>query len=48
MQRVNAYIADARGLVNSNPDDEEGRQALMEAYQQKAMLYKMAMRHSLP
>jgi hypothetical protein len=48
MQRVNAYIADARGLVTSNPDDEESRQALMEAYQQKAMLYKMAMRHSLP
>lgn len=48
MQRVNAYIADARGLVTSNPDDEESRQALMAAYQQKAMLYKMAMRHSLP
>ena len=48
LQRVNAYIADARGLVTRNPDDEESRQALMEAYQQKAMLYKMAMRHSLP
>ena len=48
LQRVNAYIADARGLVVSNPDDEEDRQALMEAYQQKAMLYNMAMRHSLP
>jgi hypothetical protein len=34
--------------VASNPDDEEGRQALMEAYQQKAMLYSMAMQHSLP
>jgi hypothetical protein len=48
LQRVNSYIADARGLVASNPDDEEGRQALMEAYQQKAMLYSMAMQHSLP
>jgi hypothetical protein len=48
LQRVNAYIADARTLVVSNPDDEESRQALMAAYQQKAMLYKMAMRHSLP
>ena len=47
LQRVNAYIADARGLVASNPDDEESRQALMEAYQQKAMLYNMAMQHSL-
>jgi hypothetical protein len=48
LQRVNAYIADARTLVASNPDDEESRQALMAAYQQKAMLYNMAMRHSLP
>lgn len=48
LQRVNAYITDARGLVTSNPDDEDSRQALMEAYQQKAMLYNMAMQHSLP
>lgn len=48
LQHVNAYIADARKLVVSNPDDEESRQALLEAYQQKAMLYNMAMRHSLP
>lgn len=48
LQRVNAYIADARSLVLSNPDDEDSRQALLEAYQQKAMLYNMAMRHSLP
>ena len=48
LQRVNAYIADARTLVASNPDDEESRQALLEAYQQKAMLYNMAMQHSMP
>ncbi len=48
LQRVNAYIADARSLVVSNPDNEDNRQALLEAYQQKAMLYNMAMRHSLP
>ncbi|HEU5337110.1 MAG TPA: hypothetical protein VFU27_14160 [Terriglobales bacterium] len=48
LQRVNAYIADARKLVLTNPDDEDSRQALLEAYQQKAMLYNMAMRHSLP
>ena len=47
LQRVNAYITDARGLVASNPDDEDSRQALLEAYQQKAMLYNMAMQHSL-
>src|SRR5512146_644175 len=44
LQRVNAYIADARSLVVSNPDNEDNRQALLEAYQQKAMLYNMAMR----
>ncbi len=48
LQRVNAYIADARTLVASNPDDEQSRRALLEAYQQKAMLYNMAMRHSSP
>lgn len=48
LRRVNAYIADARTLVASNPDDEESRQALLEAYQQKAMLYNMAMQHSMP
>lgn len=48
LQRVNAYIADARGLVASNPDDEDNRQALLDAYQQKAMLYNMALQHSLP
>jgi hypothetical protein len=48
LQRVNAYIADARTQVASNPDDEQSRRALLEAYQQKAMLYNMAMRHSWP
>lgn len=48
LQRVNAYIADARTQVASNPDDEQSRRVLLEAYQQKAMLYNMAMRHSLP
>jgi hypothetical protein len=48
LQRVNAYIADERTLVASNPDDEQSRRALLEAYQQKAMLYNMAMRHSSP
>jgi hypothetical protein len=47
LRRVNAYIADARALVASNPDDEDSRQALLEAYQQKAMLYNMAMQHSM-
>jgi hypothetical protein len=48
LRRVNAYISDARGQVATNPDDEDSRQALLDAYQQKAMLYNMAMQHSLP
>ena len=45
---VNNYIRDARMGVEANPNDEEARQALMEAYQQKEMVYEMALDHSLP
>jgi hypothetical protein len=47
LQSVNSYISDARSSVQRDPDDEEARQALMEAYGQKAMVYDMAMQHSL-
>jgi hypothetical protein len=43
---VNSYIADAERSVRENPDDSEARQLLMYAYQQKALLYKMASRSS--
>jgi hypothetical protein len=48
LRRVNEYILDAQSTVDANPDDAEARRSLMEAYQQKAMLFEMAMDRSLP
>jgi hypothetical protein len=48
LQRVNEYIRDAQSVVNDNPNDEEARRSLMDAYQQKSMLFEMAMDRSLP
>lgn len=48
LRRVNEYIHDAQDVVSSNPNDEEARRSLMEAYQQKAMLFELAMDRSLP
>lgn len=42
LRDVNAYISDAKRTVEQNPDDTEARQFLMQAYEQKAMLYQMA------
>jgi hypothetical protein len=42
---VNNYIREAQAYLDKNPDDEDARQLLMEAYQQKAMLYQMALDH---
>jgi hypothetical protein len=46
--RVNESIRDAQGMVNESPNDEDARRSLMDAYQQKSMLFEMAMDHSLP
>jgi hypothetical protein len=48
LRRVNQYIQDAKNVVADNPNDEEARRSLMEAYQQKAMLFELAMDRSLP
>ena len=48
LQHVNQYIQDAKGVVDANPNDEEARRSLMEAYQEKAMLFELAMDRSLP
>jgi len=45
---VNAYIADAQRSVDENPSDEDAREYLMEAREQKSMLYEMALERSLP
>jgi hypothetical protein len=48
LRRVNQYIQDAREVVAADPNDEEARRSLLEAYQQKAMLFDLAMDRSLP
>ena len=48
LQHVNEYIRDAKTTVAANPNDEQARQVLMDAYQQKAMLFELALDRSLP
>jgi hypothetical protein len=48
LRRANDYIHDAESDVQANPNDEEARRSLMEAYEQKSMLFEMAMDRSLP
>lgn len=48
LRRANQYIADAKNAVAADPNDEEARRSLMEAYQQKAMLFEFALDRSLP
>ncbi|MBZ5628947.1 MAG: hypothetical protein LAO06_08780 [Acidobacteriia bacterium] len=42
LDQVNASIADAKRTLEQNPDDEDARQSLIRAYQQKALLYELA------
>lgn len=43
LRDINAYIHDAQMSAQSNPNDEEAQRYLMNAYDQKAMLYEMAL-----
>ena len=43
LRQVNDSIRDAQGVVNETPNDEDARRSLMDAYQQKAMLFELAM-----
>ena len=45
LKAVNSYIRDAEAYLKQNPGDEEARQQLMNAYEQKALLYQMALDH---
>jgi hypothetical protein len=47
LRRVNQYIVDAKHIVAADPNDEEARRSLMEAYQEKAMLFELALDRSL-
>jgi hypothetical protein len=48
LRSVNAYIRDAEQSAHSDPNDEEAQQYLMSAYEQRAMVYEMALDRSLP
>ncbi|HTZ82585.1 MAG TPA: hypothetical protein VMB66_05310 [Candidatus Acidoferrales bacterium] len=48
LRHVNEYIRDAQNVVAADPNDEEARRSLMEAYQEKAMLFELALDRSLP
>jgi len=48
LMRVNESIRDAEGDVKANPNDEEACRSLVEAYQQKSMLFEMAMDPAMP
>lgn len=45
LRSVNSYIRDARAYAEQNPVDEDAHKHLMDAYEQKAMLYQMALDH---
>jgi hypothetical protein len=48
LRSVNAYIRDAEQSAHSDPNDEVAQQYLMNAYEQRAMVYEMALDRSLP
>lgn len=48
LRSANQYIQDAQDVIKANPNDEEARQSLQEAYHQKSMLFELAMDRSLP
>jgi len=48
LRAVNAYIRDAEQSAHSDPNDEVAQQYLRNAYEQKTMVYEMALDRSLP
>jgi hypothetical protein len=46
LESVNAYISDAKRTVEQDPDDMGARDHLIRAYDEKALLYEMAMARS--
>jgi hypothetical protein len=46
LKQVDSYIADAEKAVKDDSNDTAASEQLMDAYQQKAMLYEMATAHS--
>ena len=48
LRQVNQSIRDAQGAVDESPNDQDARRSLMDAYEQKSMLFEMATDRSLP
>jgi len=48
LREVNTYITDAQQAVDQDPEDAVAREQLLDAYQQKEMLYEMATARTLP
>ena len=48
LQNVNAYIRDAEESAQADPNDEEAQQIVMDAYEQRAAVYEMALDRSMP
>jgi len=48
LREVNAYITDAQMAVDQDPEDAAARARLLDAHQQKEMLYEMAIVRGLP
>jgi hypothetical protein len=48
LQNVNDYIRDAEESAQADPNDEEAQQVVMDAYEQRATIYEMALDRSLP
>jgi hypothetical protein len=48
LREVNTYITDAQQAVDKDPADAIAQEHLLDAYQQKEMLYQMATSRALP
>ena len=48
LQNVNAYIRDAEESAQADPNDEDAQQIVMDAYEQRAAVYEMALDRSMP
>jgi hypothetical protein len=45
LRSVNSYIRDARAYADQNPSDEDARRQVQDAYEQKQMVYQLALEH---
>jgi hypothetical protein len=48
LDHVNSYIQAAQASLQEDPTDEEAQRALMQAYEQRSMVYEMAFERSVP